>query len=554
MTNLEKELQDLLNALENGQDLESVFQGSPDEAQELFPLLGLVDQIKGLPHPEPSAAQTAKQQQKIMGAARDIFTHHRTTWLRSLRNARFAGKDWIFARGMVGALVLSLLFIVLVTAGSYLAITQHIWTTAQVMAASGTLQSSPDEQPYRWHTIQPGERISEGERIRTAMDATAQLRFPDGSQIALAPQSEISLVEIKRSWNGQVEIELSQYSGETQNDVIPFTDGDSRYQVNTSSGIVNVRGTSFGVIVDPASGTALFSVSKGSIWVASGSETVLVEVGQATKTKPDMTPNTPAYGFQIKGILDAWEADALIINAMRLLLSEDLLIQGKPEVGEMVRVAGHIDSMGIWWVDSITSSGGQIHGSFSGILESKGDTYWVISGTPVMVYAQTKLSSSMSAGDAVKVDFIVLDDGSILATNIRLLDEEVEQVDPEAVAPSPTPDEPQPQTDTESLSPGEVDCVGAEVQPTGLTLAQRYAVQYEEIMGWFCQGYGFGEIDLAYSLSLESGVPVSEIFAMREDGAGWGAIKDELSEKIKATKEPKIKEDKDKEDKEEKDK
>lgn len=37
MTNLEKELQDLLNALENGQDLESVIQGSPDEARELSP-------------------------------------------------------------------------------------------------------------------------------------------------------------------------------------------------------------------------------------------------------------------------------------------------------------------------------------------------------------------------------------------------------------------------------------------------------------------------------------------------------------------------------------
>ncbi len=41
--------------------------------------------------------------------------------------------------------------------------------------------------------------------------------------------------------------------------------------------------------------------------------------------------------------------------------------------------------------------------------------------------------------------------------------------------------------------------------------------------------YGFGEIDLAYSLSRESGKPVEEIFAMRASGAGWGAIKKALA-------------------------
>ena len=44
-------------------------------------------------------------------------------------------------------------------------------------------------------------------------------------------------------------------------------------------------------------------------------------------------------------------------------------------------------------------------------------------------------------------------------------------------------------------------------------------------MKHFCSGYGFGEIDHAYSLSLESGVPVEEIFALRESGLGWGQIK-----------------------------
>jgi len=66
-------------------------------------------------------------------------------------------------------------------------------------------------------------------------------------------------------------------------------------------------------------------------------------------------------------------------------------------------------------------------------------------------------------------------------------------------------------------------------------------VTYDEIMGWFCQRYGFGEIDEAYSLSEETGTPVEEIFEMRASGMGWGEIKAALlpTKTPKPTKEPK---------------
>jgi hypothetical protein len=71
-------------------------------------------------------------------------------------------------------------------------------------------------------------------------------------------------------------------------------------------------------------------------------------------------------------------------------------------------------------------------------------------------------------------------------------------------------------------------CTGANPHPTGQRLALRYGVPYAEIMGWFCQGFGFGEIDLAYSLSLQSGTPVPQIFDMRRSGMGWGEIRHAL--------------------------
>ncbi len=77
-------------------------------------------------------------------------------------------------------------------------------------------------------------------------------------------------------------------------------------------------------------------------------------------------------------------------------------------------------------------------------------------------------------------------------------------------------------------TPATADCTGADPQPKGTTLAERYGVPYEVIMEHFCSGFGFGEIERAYDLSLETGTPVDDIFALRESGLGWGAIRDQL--------------------------
>lgn len=70
-------------------------------------------------------------------------------------------------------------------------------------------------------------------------------------------------------------------------------------------------------------------------------------------------------------------------------------------------------------------------------------------------------------------------------------------------------------------------CVGAgaDPHPVGQGLAERFGVSYDEIMGWFCQGYGFGEIRHAYSISSQVDVPVEEVFDQREAGFGWGQIR-----------------------------
>ncbi len=74
----------------------------------------------------------------------------------------------------------------------------------------------------------------------------------------------------------------------------------------------------------------------------------------------------------------------------------------------------------------------------------------------------------------------------------------------------------------------ETDCTGLNPNPTGQNLAQQYGVAYSEVLKWYCQGFGYGEIDLAYSISKQTGTPVAKIFQMKSSGIGWGDIQKQL--------------------------
>jgi hypothetical protein len=67
-------------------------------------------------------------------------------------------------------------------------------------------------------------------------------------------------------------------------------------------------------------------------------------------------------------------------------------------------------------------------------------------------------------------------------------------------------------------------CTGADPHPTGESLALEYNVGYDVIMAYFCRGYGFGEIRLAYNIAYTVGVDVDVVFDQRAGGMGWGQI------------------------------
>lgn len=86
---------------------------------------------------------------------------------------------------------------------------------------------------------------------------------------------------------------------------------------------------------------------------------------------------------------------------------------------------------------------------------------------------------------------------------------------------------PQATPTSRSATPGPDDnptCLGSGINVIAGALAEQFDVSYAEITAWFCAGFGFGEIRLAYEISAQTGITVEEIFALRQTGLGWGEI------------------------------
>jgi hypothetical protein len=76
-------------------------------------------------------------------------------------------------------------------------------------------------------------------------------------------------------------------------------------------------------------------------------------------------------------------------------------------------------------------------------------------------------------------------------------------------------------------------CVGADPHPVGQSLAEAYGLDYETIMGWFCDdGFGMGEIMHALETSDALGLDPGDVLGLRAD-QGWGQIWQELGMKGK---------------------
>lgn len=503
-------LQRHLEQIEQGKAVDEVLAQLPAEHAELASLIKLATGIRQARHPLP---------QKAFQARLPARNHNHRAAPRLNGNGRVRGL--LLLSGVVGAAAMVFLVIFLAAAAAFWYAGPHQAGLAKLIDVQGQVRmagASSDD----WRPVAETQTLRAGQRLRTGADSGVTLVFYDGSRATVAANSEVTLQRLQGTWNRTIKMEMLQHSGATFHSVVPMGKRDGLYLVHTSSGTARVHGTVFSVTLQP-DGAARFTVERGQVEVDSGKGQVMLSAGQATAVLSDSAPLAPAYQFVLRGQLERSSAEEWQVDRVSFRVTESTSLPGDIPSGSTVLVTGRTLADGSRVADQLLQVTEDGENEFTGIVENIDGDLWTINGQGVWVLeGETEFEGEPGLGDTVRVKYRVLEDGRWLALEIESLEEEEPPVTTEPVVTEPVGTV----SPTLPVSPTLVtDCTGANPHPTGQKLANRYAVPYEEIMGWFCQKFGFGEIDLAYELSLQAGVPVEQIFDLRRSGLGWGEIK-----------------------------
>lgn len=275
-----------------------------------------------------------------------------------------------------------------------------------------------------WQAAVAGRRIAEGQRVRTGGLSSVVMAFHDGSQVRLGPNTEVAVEKLDaRVSDGPRIVALTQLSGETDHRVIVANLPGSRYDVQTPSASGAAKGTAFHVQVAPDLLTR-FSVGEGVVAVTGENVTVDVFAGQSTVVNTGQAPAEPAFRISGEGevsqIGSTW-----VIGGQTFETHDGTAIVGNPQVGDWVFVEGRLLPDGSRIADRIVLLRRSPLNRFTitGRVEAIGDAKWTVAGQTILVDEKTAIDGDIESGNLVRVEGVILDDGALLADQIRLLEE-----------------------------------------------------------------------------------------------------------------------------------
>lgn len=109
-----------------------------------------------------------------------------------------------------------------------------------------------------------GATLQSGDRIRTAAQSSASLRFADGSRLLIPPESDITLEQLLILGRGALPaVRIGVQQGGADNRVTPNAQRVPLYEVRTPHVNLGVRGTEFRV--QTAAGTSRMQVLSGAV-------------------------------------------------------------------------------------------------------------------------------------------------------------------------------------------------------------------------------------------------------------------------------------------------
>jgi hypothetical protein len=163
------------------------------------------------------------------------------------------------------------------------------WLSVQNMAGTVTLLGQHTNRPAR-----SGDRLRRvGDGVRTASQASAHLDVDTRiGFIEVFEQTEVRIRALELAEDGGRITRLVVPQGQVRARIRSFTHDGSELEIETPSGVSGVRGTDFGLTVQPdgKTGTATW---EGAIETAAQGETVQVAAGFQNLMVPGQPPTEP---------------------------------------------------------------------------------------------------------------------------------------------------------------------------------------------------------------------------------------------------------------------
>ena len=146
----------------------------------------------------------------------------------------------------------------------------------------------------RWRQAQVGQRLDAvGEGVRTGSASLARLAVDtEVGFVSVSENTSLTITQFHSTpRNGKV-TELNVTRGQARVFVRPFTNPDSRLEIRTPAGVNGVRGTNFGIAIQP-SGRSSLVVEEGRVVSEAQGQSVPVNAGFQNFTVPGEPPSPP---------------------------------------------------------------------------------------------------------------------------------------------------------------------------------------------------------------------------------------------------------------------
>lgn len=130
--------------------------------------------------------------------------------------------------------------------------------------------------------------------------------------------------------------------------------------------------------------------------------------------------------FEFTGVVQTIGDESWSISGIDVTVNDDTEIKDNPVVGDVVKVEGHISPNGVWLAREIKAADDDGDDAakfeFTGLVETIDP--WVVAGITLATDEWTEIDTAVELGSLVEIEGVILADGTWLAEEIKLLDDD----------------------------------------------------------------------------------------------------------------------------------